>query len=387
MLQDMSLLRIPGPSPIPPSVQRAMSQPMVGHRDPETKDLLMTIKPRLKAIFGTKEDVMVITGSGTSGLEAAVVNTAKRGSEVLVIVSGAFGDRFASICEAYDMVVHRLDISWGEAVDLDEVKKLLQDNPNIEVVFATFCETSTGILNPIPEISNTVHEHSDALVVVDGVSCVGGVKTEMDAWDVDIMVTGSQKAMMLPPGLTLIAASERAWKVIEQNDQNRFYLDLRTYRKSLADDSTPFTPGVSLLFGLNQALTLLEQEGLEEVYRRHEIMKQMTRAAMKALHIPLLTSDAFASPTVTAIKPNTFDPEALRKLVKKEFGLALAGGQKQLKGKIFRIGHMGYCTPADVLQIISILEIGLVKLGQHIMLGQGVAAAQQIYIEMTKQED
>ncbi|MGM8212502.1 pyridoxal-phosphate-dependent aminotransferase family protein [Virgibacillus sp. W0430] len=384
MLQDMSLLRIPGPSPIPPSVQRAMSQPMVGHRDPETKELLSKIKPRLKAIFGTSQDVIAITGSGTSGLEAAVVNTAKRGSEVLVIVSGAFGARFAKICEAYEMVVHRLDVPWGESANLNEVKAILKENPAIEVVFATYCETSTGILNPIEAIAKTVHEHSEALVVVDGVSCVGGVQTEMDAWGIDIMVTGSQKAMMLPPGLTFIAASERAWKVIEENKHQRFYLDLRAYRKSLSDDSTPFTPAVSLLFGLDQALTLMEQEGLEEVYRRHEIMKQMTRAAIKALNIPLLTSDDFASPTVTAIKPDSFDPESLRKLLKKEFGLALAGGQQQLKGKIFRIGHMGYCTPADVLQIISILEIGLQKIGEKITLGQGVSAAQKVYIEMTK---
>ncbi|MGM8365392.1 pyridoxal-phosphate-dependent aminotransferase family protein [Virgibacillus sp. W0181] len=386
MLQDISLLRIPGPSPIPPSVQRAMSKPMVGHRDPETKELIERIKPRLKKVFGTQQDVMMITGSGTSGLEAAVVNAASQGSEVLVIVSGSFGDRFAKICEAYDMLVHRLDVTWGDSVDPAEVRAILNENPNIEVVFATYCETSTGILNPIANISKVVHEHSEALVVVDGVSCVGGVETKMDEWNIDILVTGSQKAMMLPPGLTFIAASNRAWKVIEENKQARFYLDLRAYRKSLADDSTPFTPGVSLLFGLDQTLTLFEQEGMEEVYRRHEMMKQMTRAAIKALGIPLLTSDEFASPTVTAIKPETFDGETLRKLVKKEFGLALAGGQHQLKGKIFRIGHMGYCSPADILQIIGILEIGLQKMGEKVNPGQGVAAAQEVYIQMTKQE-
>lgn len=384
MLQDMSLLRIPGPTPIPPSVQNAMSKPMVGHRDPETKELIQKIKPRLKKVFGTSEDVMMVTGSGTSGLETAVVNAASKGDEVLVIVSGSFGDRFAKICEAYEMVVHRMDVAWGDAVDPDEVKNWLQKHSNIKVVFATYCETSTGILNPIADISKVVHEQSDALFVVDGVSCVGGVETKMDEWGIDILVTGSQKALMLPPGFTFIAVSERAWKVIEENDQERFYLDLRKYRKSLADDSTPFTPGVSLLFGLDQALTLMEQEGLEEVYKRHEIMKEMTRAAIKALNIPLLTTDAYASPTVTAIKPDRFEADHLRKIVKKEFGLALAGGQQQLKGEIFRIGHMGYCSPGDVLQIISIVEIGLQRLDVDVTLGTGVAAAQTKYTEMTK---
>ena len=384
MLQDMSLLRIPGPTPIPPSVQNAMSKPMVGHRDPETKELIQKIKPRLKKVFGTSEDVMMVTGSGTSGLETAVVNAASKGDEVLVIVSGSFGDRFAKICEAYEMVVHRMDVAWGDAVDPDEVKNWLQKHSNIKVVFATYCETSTGILNPIADISKVVHEQSDALFVVDGVSCVGGVETKMDEWGIDILVTGSQKALMLPPGFTFIAVSERAWKVIEENDQERFYLDLRKYRKSLADDSTPFTPGVSLLFGLDQALTLMEQEGLEEVYKRHEIMKEMTRAAIKALNIPLLTTDAYAAPTVTAIKPDRFEADHLRKIVKKEFGLALAGGQQQLKGEIFRIGHMGYCSPGDVLQIISIVEIGLQRLDVDVTLGTGVAAAQTKYTEMTK---
>lgn len=381
MLQDTNILRIPGPSPIPPSVQRAMARPMIGHRGPETKALLQRIKPKLKPVFGTEQDVMIITGSGTSGLEAAVVNTAKAGDEVLVIVTGAFGDRFAKICEAYQMVVHRLEVTWGEAVDPVTVKNFLKNNSQIKVVFSTYCETSTGVLNPIQEISQVVHENSDALIVVDGVSCVGGVETRMDAWDIDVFVTGSQKAMMLPAGLTFIAASERAWKVIETNEQPRFYLDLIKYRKNLNDDSTPFTPGLSLLFGLEQALTMMEQEGLAEVYRRHQTMMEMTRAAFKALDIPLLTSDAVASPTVTAIKTNNFEGEALRKQVKQEFGLELAGGQHHQKGKVVRVAHMGYCSPADALQTISLIEMALQQLGKKITLGQGVAAAQTVYLK------
>lgn len=381
MQQDYSLLRIPGPTPIPPSVQRAMTQPMIGHRGQETKELMQRIKPRLKKVFGTEQDVLILAGSGTAGLETAVINVANTGDEVLVLVSGAFGDRFAKICDAHQLKTHRMDFTWGDPVDANQVKVFLQENKNIKAVFMTQCETSTGIQNPIEEVSKIVQANSDALIIVDGVSIVGGTATEMDAWGVDILVTGSQKAMMLPPGLTFVAVSERAWKVIDANEMPRFYLDLRVYRKNLEKDSTPYTPAVSLLFGLEQALSLMEEEGLEQVYARHDLMKNMTRAAMKALNLPLLTEDEFASPTVTAVKPDAFNADDLRKVLKQEFNLSLAGGQQHLSSEIFRIGHMGYCSVADVLQIISLIEIGLHKLGQDITLGQGVQAAQQIYVQ------
>ncbi|WP_053217736.1 pyridoxal-phosphate-dependent aminotransferase family protein [Virgibacillus senegalensis] len=381
MLPDQHLLRIPGPSPIPPSVERAMNRPMIGHRGQETKELLKAIRPRLKPVFGTEQDVLIITGSGTSGLETAVVNTVEPGDEVLVVVTGAFGDRFAKICEAYQIKTHRYEVEWGSAVDPENVKQFLESHPGIKAVFATYCETSTGVLNPISKIAEVVHAVSDALVIVDGVSCVGGVQTKMDEWGIDVLVTGSQKAMMLPAGLTFIAASERAWQVIESNKQSRFYLDLRKYRDNLQKNATPFTPGLSLLFGLDQVLHLLEEEGLDNVYARHQQMMKMTRAAFQALHIPLLTSEEAASPTVTAVKPEDFAAEELRKAVKQHFNLSVAGGQQHLQGKIFRIGHMGYCSPADVLQIIGVMEIGLQQIGKDIELGAGTKAAQKVYLE------
>ncbi|WP_019412914.1 alanine--glyoxylate aminotransferase family protein [Paenisporosarcina sp. TG20] len=380
MLADQQILRIPGPSPIPPSVQRAMTQPMIGHRGQNTSDMLKKIGPKLKAIFGTSQEVAIITGSGTAGLEAAVVNVVKPGDEVLVIVTGAFGDRFTKICGAYQIHYQRIDVEWGKALNPAAIKDYVQEHPEIKAIFSTYCETSTGILNPIKELCEAVRQVSDALIIVDGVSCVGGVDTQMDEWGVDVMVTGSQKAFMLPAGLTFVAASERAWKVIEQNDQPRFYLDLKKYRDNLIKDTTPFTPALSLLFGLEQVLNLIDEEGLEEVYKRHTLMMEMTRAAFHALEIPLLTSDADSSPTVTAVKPDDFDAEEFRKVLKKEFGLSIAGGQQHLTGKIVRIGHMGYCSPADVLQIISMVEIGLQMIGKEIVLGKGTAAAQKIYL-------
>lgn len=380
MLSDKQLLRIPGPTPIPPSVQQAMSKPMIGHRGEEIKELLQRIKPKLRPIFGTSQDVLIITGSGTSGLEAAVINTVMPGDEVLIIVTGAFGDRFAKICSSYQLSIHRYDVGWGSAASPEDIKDYLTEHPGIKAVFSTFCETSTGVLNPVQELASVVHKNSDALFIVDGVSCIGGVDVKMDDWGVDILITGSQKAMMLPPGLTFVAASERAWKVIESTNQPGFYLDLKKHRNQLKNNQTPFTPAVPLLFGLGQVVQLLDEEGLEHVYARHLLMMKMTRAAFQALEVPLFTSDTVASPTVTAIKPVDFEPETLRNAIKKEFDLVVAGGQQHIKGDIFRIGHMGYCSPADILQTISLIEIGLIKIGKKIELGKGTQAAQEIYI-------
>lgn len=384
MLQDYSILRIPGPTPVPPSVQQAMTKQMIGHRGKETQELIQSIRPKVQKVFGTKEEVILVSGSGTAALETAIVNVASAGEEVLVVITGSFGDRFVKISETYGLKTHVIDIPWGEALDPEVVKNYLIDNPKIKAVYVTFCETSTGVINPIEEVSKVIHENSKALVVVDGVSAVGAVPTEMDKWGIDVLATGSQKAFMLPPGLALLSLSERAWKVVEGNKQPRFYLDLLTYRKNLEKDGTPYTPALSIMYGLDQALDLLEDEGLENVYARHTLMKDMVRAAIKALNIPLLTGDEFASDTVTAVKPDNFDPEALRKILKEQFNLSIAGGQQHLVGKIFRLGHMGYCSPADVLQYLSLIELGLKQLDQPIELGQGIAAAQEVYLNSIK---
>ena len=253
-------------------------------------------------------------------------------------MTGAFGARFVQICKAYGINVHIYDVEWGKAFDPLEIQEHLRSFPNVKAVFATYCETSTGVMNPIHELAAAVNEVSDALIIVDGVSCVGGVETRMDDWGIDIMVTGSQKAFMLPAGLMFIAASERAWDVIHSNPNRGFYLDLAKYKNDLAKDTTPFTPALSILFGLDQALELMEKEGLENVYGRHALMKEMTRAAFRALDIPLLTNDEDASDTVTAVQPDDFDAEEFRKVINKEFSLSVAGGQERLKGKSSALG-------------------------------------------------
>ena len=380
MLQDQQYLRIPGPTPIPPSVERAMTKPMVGHRAKVTDDLQEKIQPRIKKVFGTEQDVLIVAGSGTSGLEAAAVNTVRRGEEAIVITSGSFGARFEKICLAHGITVHRYETEWGEALDPEHVRTMLKEHPDVKAVISTYCETSTGVVNPVAELAKVVREESDALVISDGVSIIGGVEAKMDEWGLDVLVTGSQKAMMLPPGLMFAAVSERAWKQIEANPDRGFYLDLVQYRESIRKNTTPFTPATSLLYGLDQALDLIEEEGIQEVAARHELMRDMTRAAFAAHGIPLLTSAEAGSPTVTAVRPDDFDAEEFRRILQTEFGLSVASGQGKLAGKIFRIGHMGYCSPADVLQMIAIFELGIIKAGKQIEPGKGVTAAQQIYL-------
>lgn len=373
-------LRIPGPTPIPPEVQQAMSQPMLGHRSQACSAIIRDASERLKLIFGTSEQPLIFTSSGTSVLEAAVINTLSAGDEALVVVTGAFGDRFAKIIDQYGFTLHRLDVEWGKACDPDQLREALEKHPKTKAVFFTYCETSTGVLNPIQALTETVKQHSDALVIVDGVSCLGAVPCEMDQWGVDIMITGSQKALMLPPGLAFAAVSQRAWDIIEQNPTPRFYLDLRSYRDKLKNDTTPFTPAVSLLFGLSASLGLIEQEGFEQTIQRHELMKEMTRAAIRALGLELMTRDEDASPTVTSIHGGgqAWSSEAIRKELAK-INVVVAGGQQHLKGKIFRIGHMGYCQPLDVCTVISAVEYACVKAGVPIEIGQGVKAAQEVW--------
>lgn len=382
MLKDYSLLRIPGPTPVPPSVQREIHRPIMSHRSEEMVNLLQDINSKLKLVFNTRDDFMLLTGSGTSGLEAAVVNITNRGDEVLVVVTGAFGERFAEICEVNEVKVHRIDVPWGEAVDPNELEQFLKKHHNIKAVFLTHCETSTGVLNSIAEVSKAVKSNSDALLVVDAVSSALGVETNIEKWKVDIYVTSSQKAMMLPPGLALVYLSGRALEVVQKNKKKTsYYFNLKTYYENIKSFGVPYTPAISLLYGLNKSLDLMKKEGLSSIFKRHRVMMKMTREAMKALDLPLLCDDDVASPTVTAVRPENFPPDHLREILDREFNLILAGGQSKLQGKVFRIGHMGYCSPMDVLQVISLIELGLIRIGKKVELGVATKVAQETYLK------
>lgn len=377
-----NILRHPGPTPIPKKVELAMAQDMISHRTEEFVKLYRETTARVKPIFGTKQDILLLPSGGTAALEAAVVNTVSPGDEVVIITVGAFGDYFVSICEKHGLQVHKLEKEWGEACTKEDLIDFLKPLSNVKAVFATYNETSTGILNPIEQLAEAVRDHSDALFIVDGVSCIGGAPAEMDKWGIDIFVTGSQKAMMLPPGLSFVAVSERAWKVIEANQTNAYYLNLLSYREWAEKGMTPNTPAISLIMGLSAVCDLIEEEGgFSKTVERHEVMKNMVRESMKALSIELLTSDEYASPTITTIlTPEGLDLADFLSHLKNKYHIDFAGGLGPLQGKVFRFGHMGYCFPSDILQAVSLIEAGLQDFSYPFEPGTGVSAAQRVYL-------
>lgn len=372
-------LRTPGPTPVPKRVQQAMMQPMVDHRSPQFSQLFLETSHRLRPIFGTKQDVLIITGSGTSALEAAVVNLTQPDDDVAVVVTGAFGERFAEICSTYGRRVHRLDIPWGQAASPLQLRTFLRERSPLAAVFMTHCETSTGVLNPIAEMAAVVRDESEALVIVDAVSSAGGTPLHMDQWGVDMIVSGSQKALMCPPGLAFVTASERAYEKMRQLKQKPFYLNLLNYKEEAAKGTTPATPAVSLIYGLQEALNIIEEEGLNQVFERHMWLKKMTRAAVTAAGLPLLTTEEDASPTVTAITETpSFQPEAFRKTARETYGLILAGGQKKLKGRLVRFGHMGACSFFELIQSLFLFEMTLRATGHPVPPGTMVQAAEEV---------
>ncbi|WP_334110666.1 pyridoxal-phosphate-dependent aminotransferase family protein [Thermodesulfitimonas autotrophica] len=376
MAKKMRLF-IPGPTPVPPQVAEAMARPLIGHRTQEFADLYRRLEEKLRKVFGTQNEVYVLTCSGTGGMEAAVANIVNPGDRVLALVTGKFGERFAELAKIYGAAVDALEFGWGNPVDVALVEARLKSQ-KYKAVLATHNETSTTVVNDIRAIGELTRRYG-ALLLVDAVSSLGGIEIEADAWGVDILVTASQKALMVPPGLAMVSVSPRAWEAINEGRAPRYYLSLPAAKKSLTKFNTPYTPAVSLFVGLDVALDMILDEGLENVYVRHRIFAQATRAAVRALGLKLLAPDACASPVVTGVwAPEGMNADDLRRLLLKEYGVLLAGGQAQLKGRIFRISHMGYIDAVDLLGVLGVLEIGLQKFGYPVTLGAGVAAAQAV---------
>lgn len=380
MIQDKEYLMIPGPTPVPPGVMNAMSRPMFGHRSEEFAEMHKNITGKLQKVFQTNNDIFVLTNSGTGSMETAVANTVSRGDKVLTLVGGKFGERWSELAAAYGAEVLQEDFEWGTPVDLKRVEERLTAHPDIKVVFATFNETSTGVVNDIEGLGKLVAK-TPALFVVDGVSGVGGIEIKTDEWNVDILVTGSQKALMLPPGLAIVSVSRKAWEVIERNSSPRYYFNLLKARKSMEKWNTAFTPAVSLFVGLDAALDIILAEGLDNVYQRHKLLRDATRAAINALGLKLMAEDNYASPVITSVyAPEGIGADDIRKVLKQEYGIIFAGGQAKLKNKIFRIAHMGFADKMDVLLAISGLEMALARVGYPVQLGAGVKAAQEVFL-------
>ena len=371
-------LRIPGPTALPPSVRVAGGRQMINHRGPEFAAMLDRILSGMRPFFGTTSDVAMISTAGSGGLEAAVVNTLSPGDKVLGVSIGSFGDRFAKIAGIYGADVTKLDAEWGYAAAADEIRERLHTMPDVKAVLLTHNETSTGVMNPIAELSAVVREERpDALILVDSVSALGAVPFEMDTWGVDLVVTGSQKAWMAAPGLAMIAASPRAWTAMESATMPRFYLDLRAHRDAAVNGQTPFTPAIAVVFQVDEGLRLMAEEGAQAIFARHEACAAAARAGLQALGFSLFADQRHASRTVTAAHvPDGLDWKAFNGDLKAR-GLVLAGGQGKLTGKIFRLGHLGSVTLEEILGAFSTLEIVALAQGRPVEPGAAVAAAQR----------
>lgn len=372
MFRNKNELRIPGPAPVPPQVLLATASPMINHRGEEFKHKLPELLERLKPIFKTKNTILGITGSGTAGMEAAVANTVNPNDPVLVLNGGSFGQRWADICHQYKAKVYELHYPWGEGVEPAAVHEFLNKHPEIKVVFATQNESSTGVLNDIEGIGQVLAEHS-ALFVVDAVSSLGGSPLDTDAWGIDIVCTASQKCLLTPPGLAFVSVSERAKERMKEITSPRFYFDLLTYEKMLLNGEPPYTPNVSNFFALEEALNLIEKEGLENVIARHYLMRDMIRAGITALGLSLVVNDQWASTTVTSVMPDIDNLGQFLSDLYHKYGVELAGGQGKFAGKIYRIGHMGYATPLDMVTTLVAIETSLGK------YGKATAAAEQVW--------
>ncbi len=373
-------LLTPGPTPLPPQISLAMARPIIHHRTPQFQEILKEASLGLKWVFQTANDVFIISSSGTGAMEAAVINLLSCGDSALVIQGGKFGERWTEISKAYGINAEVIDVEWGKAVSPAEIGKRLKANPQIKAVFATLCETSTGVDNDIQAIAAVVKE-TPAVLVVDAISGLGAVDLKTDAWGVDVVVSGSQKGFMLPPGLGFICLSAKAWKLVDASKSPRYYLDLRKARKALDKNDTPFTSSITLIIALNEALKIMQQDGLENIFKRHRVMADATRAALKALGLELFAPDA-ASDGVTAAKvPAGVDGEKLVKTMRDTYGVTIAGGQAELKGKVIRIAHMGYIAESDIVLGITCLEKVLTQMGYKFTLGAGVKAAEEIFLK------
>ena len=376
-------LLAPGPTPVPAEVLMAMSRPIIHHRTSAYREIFSEVNEGLKYTFRTKNDVLTFASSGTGAMEGAVANLLSPGDKVLVVKGGKFGERFGEISEAYGIEVVYLNVEWGEPVAPSDLGRKLEEIKDIKVVFTTLCETSTGVVNDVRGIGEIVKKH-EAVLVVDAISGLGAMEFQPDDWKVDVAVAGSQKGLMVPPGLAFVSLSEKAWKLVGASKLPKYYFSFEKARESLKKNDHPFTPAVSLIMALREALRMIKKEGIENIWERHACLAEATRAGVGALGLELFAPRA-PSNSVTAVKvPEGIDGIALVKNMRERQGITIAGGQAGLKGKIFRLAHLGYADRFDVILAISALEMILSGLGYEIEFGRGVAAAERILMEMKK---
>lgn len=371
-------LLAPGPTPVPPEVLLAMAQPIIHHRAPEFAELFGQVREDLKWLFQTASDVLILASSGTGGMEGSVANFLSPGDKALTVNGGKFGERWGKLCKTFGVQVTELKVEWGQAVDPQAVAEALKKDPSIKAVYVQASETSTGVAHDVRKIAEIVRAYEDTIVVVDAITALGVVDLKTDEWGLDVVITGSQKALMLPPGLAFVSVSDKAWRLAEKAKNGAFYFDFKKERASQAKNQTAYTPAVSMILGLQQVLKMLKAEGLEAVFARQAKLAQATREGVQAAGLSLLAKDS-PSNAVTAIRaPEGVDGQAIYKNLRVQYGITAAGGQDHLKGKIFRVSHMGYMDRFDVITALAAIEMTLKGLGHPVTLGKAVAKAQEL---------
>ncbi|MCJ7643316.1 MAG: alanine--glyoxylate aminotransferase family protein [Candidatus Aminicenantes bacterium] len=369
----------PGPTPIPDKVLSVAAEPIIHHRTPEFSNIFMEVTEGIKTVFGTKEDVFILTCSGTGAMETAVVNTLSPGDKVITINGGKFGERWGNICKVYGVVYKDIILEWGADFTKERLAEELKADPNVKAVFATLSETSTGAIYDIKGFGEVV-SGTDAILVVDGISGVGAAPCPMDEWKVDVMVTGSQKSFMIPPGLAYIAFSQKAWKMVETSKLPKFYFDAKKAKKNLGNKTTPWTPAISLIIQQKKALEIINGMGLPKLFEHHRILGDATRAGVKAVGLGLLAVNP--GNILTAVKvPAGVDGVKLVKTMQSKYMAYIAGAQDPNKGKFFRIAHLGYMGGFDIITALSALEMTLLDLGYAFEPGAAMKAAQTVLKE------
>lgn len=371
-------LLAPGPTPVPPEALLAMAMPIIHHRSPDFLPVLDEAKKGLQWLFQTKNDVLILCSTGTGGMVGSVNNFFSAGDKALVINAGNFGERWTKICKAYGLDVKELKYDWGYAAKPEDIENALKTDPAIKGVFVQASETSTGVYHNIEAIAAIVRKHENTILVVDAISALVAHDIKMDEWGIDVLIGGSQKGLMLPPGLAFVGVSDKAWKFAESSKAPKFYFNFKKERENLAKNQTNFTSPVTLIIGLNECLKLLKKEGLEKAFERHRILAHATREAVKAIGLEFFSKEAHSN-SVTAISaPAGIDGQDIYKNLRVKYGITAAGGQGHAKGKIFRIAHLGYADTFDVITVIAGVEMVLKGLGYPVKLGTGVAVAQEL---------
>ena len=374
-------LLAPGPTPVPSEVLLAMSAPIIHHRSPDFLPVLDAAKKGLQWLYQTKNDVLILCSSGTGGMVGSVNNFFSQGDKVIVINGGKFGERWTKICQSYGLKVDEIMVEWGYAIKPEIVEKKLKKDKDIKGVFVQASETSTGVYHEIKALASIVKKYEDTLLIVDAISALVAHDLRTDEWEIDIMVGGSQKGLMLPPGLAFVSVSEKAWKKSETSKLPRFYFNFKKERENLAKNQTNFTSPVTLIIGLNESLKMLQKEGLVNVFKRHERLAHATRKAVQALGLELYSKDSPSNAVTAIMTPPGIDGQAVYKNLREKYGITAAGGQDRARGKIFRIAHLGYVDRFDVITAIAGIEMVLKGMGHPVKLGTGVAVAEELLIE------